>query len=1387
MLKNKKLARAASCLLAVFLSVTAIVGSFTMLASAAWGETYTITYWSGDKTNSGASGNKISEQKRDTGLSRKDTLKNASEVVKDSTEDGVADVTNFQNDGYLLTGWKIGNKIYAVGADAYSLTNTNQNLTAIAQWGKKSDIIINGTSASAQETSVDNDNGKIKLSSHPAVQGKDLTITLTPSEGFELDTFEVDDVDVKSAVSKGAYTIPAASVDDSVKITTSFKKQTFKLNITADEHAEVTPAPGEYTVEYGANQEITILAEEKYEISSVKVDGKSKTLSDNKLTLSNIKADTNVAITTKEKTYEVTAEVTGIVFKHGTVSPVKQNVKEGEDFVLTLNPEDGYQVDKLMLDDEDVTDGIVDNTYTLTNVTAKHSFVVTYGTLVTHQVSVSASEGVIVDITDNPFTVKDREKKEIGVDVSEGYRLTSIEINDKKISDIKLGIVALTKKLDISGAINTSLIDPGIREDINIKITAEKNISSYIINASVKLEDLLFGTVEPMGLKSVEEGSDYTLTIKPAENYELDVLTLDGEDVTAEVVNNTYTLTNVDAGHSFVASFRKSNYNVVTEVLPDLTGDHGSITASSSVKYGESFTINMDPDEHYELDYLTVNAKRVDVVDNTYTIENITSDMLVVAKFKKKLEYNFTIQAPEFVKTIPVAGTERVGYGDLKTIVINPDEGYKITKVTVNGESRSIDEDGGILIVSNITSDTVVEIKAKMKTFIIGAISTDILRGTVKPLLDIVDYGEDYVLNISPNNGFELEKLTLDGNEVTSQVKDNTFTIKGVKASHALIASFKKKTFTVTIDAPEGVTTDPSGPTLSVEYLDTKNIKITPDEAHYLASVKVNGTEVLPLVIIDNNLTLLAIGEDKDIVIEAKKRQYDIYTEVFGGHGSITEDGVVEYGSDFTVNLYPDTGYRLAFLTVDGKDVTAEVVNNSYTIPEIKSTTRVRAAYQKIEYPITTEVVGEGGKISKSGTAKYGENYRIKVTAYNDYIVDSFKVDGEPAELIGDTYIFSNVTAEHTASVSFKHVPRSLNISSADGATITPTGSMEVEYGESKDIEIKANRNYELESVKVNGEEQPLPLENDILHLENITKSLTVEVITKKVAHDIATSVDGEHGTISEGGNVADKSSFTVTATPDAGYKLETLTVNDEIVKTENNSYTIESVEQDTTIVAAFSEYYPSITHSQTLGANILSGIPTQVTYGSDLEVKIIATAGFYLSSIKVNGIEQPLPLEDDTLVISNITEDTTIEVSAEAKIYHMVAGAHQAVDADSDKNVIFVSDGDCNEFVKFDIDGQEVDSTHYVKTCGSTIIEVDREYIASLAPGEHTARFEYSNGTVVDTDFVIEDSTHPTAPNTGEHSTPTDKISTGISLTTIVAVLVAAFIWIFTKRRRRS
>ena len=98
-----------------------------------------------------------------------------------------------------------------------------------------------------------------------------------------------------------------------------------------------------------------------------------------------------------------------------------------------------------------------------------------------------------------------------------------------------------------------------------------------------------------------------------------------------------------------------------------------------------------------------------------------------------------------------------------------------------------------------------------------------------------------------------------------------------------------------------------------------------------------------------------------------------------------------------------------------------------------------------------------------------------------------------------------------------------------------------------------------------------------------------------------------------------------------------------------------------------------------------------------------------------------------DAAAIKEITKAATVTAKLPPKI---TAGDGAAVTQGEKKELTFTSDASFANFVRVELDGTALEEKNYTKREGSTIITLNRDFVAALSVGEHTLAIVSQHGT---------------------------------------------------------
>ncbi|MBN2350198.1 MAG: T9SS type A sorting domain-containing protein [Bacteroidales bacterium] len=250
-------------------------------------------------------------------------------------------------------------------------------------------------------------------------------------------------------------------------------------------------------------------------------------------------------------------------------------------------------------------------------------------------------------------------------------------------------------------------------------------------------------------------------------------------------------------------------------MLVATAGENGIVTPETViVPNGSNQIITISPDEGYTIDAATYNGTEVlgDIEqygDNyTYTVNYVTADGSFNVSFTI-IQYQLTATAGTGGSLTPSSAI--VNYGSNQTFTISPEEGYKIFSAAYNGEDvfdelLEGNEDGVfIFTVNNIQGEGTFNVSFELKNFVLSA--TTGAGGSVSPESVISDYGSEQVFTISPDEGYEIESVYYNDQDVSDELVQSgnnyLYTISNISETGNLQVTFIPLTGINNIERPK--------------------------------------------------------------------------------------------------------------------------------------------------------------------------------------------------------------------------------------------------------------------------------------------------------------------------------------------------------------------------------------------------------------------------------------------------------------------------------------------------------------------------------------------------------------------------------------------------------
>lgn len=450
------------------------------------------------------------------------------------------------------------------------------------------------------------------------------------------------------------------------------------------------------------------------------------------------------------------------------------------------------------------------------------------------------------------------------------------------------------------------------------------------------------GQISPAGVASYHYNQNGVYTVTADLGYYISSVTVDGTTTTFTQANatNSYTYTFNFTGanavdHTISATFAPYQYTITVNAA-----QHGTITpGTTTYNYGQSPVFAITPDPGYGIDSVKVDGIYVGALD-TFRFPALTANHTLSATFVQT-QYTITANAG-LGGTITPTGTTTLVSGGNQTYTITPATGYHIENVYVDGAAV-----GAVTSYSfsNVTANHIIFAAFAANEYMVAVVQPN--NGVITPDTTMVPYGATPTFVITPNMGYSVSTITLNGVNVMSQATNTngvyTLTLPAVTANTTLRATMTVRTFTITATA--GANGNIQGPS-TANYGATVSYNIIPANGYVVNNVVVDGMNMgsitaYTFVNVVANHTISATFRLEDCDVPTNMHTTDITTTsaTFSWYHPVSGAFEVQYkpvdattfttaavnGTSYTVaNLLPSTTYVWMVRTNCG--------NNNYSV-----------------------------------------------------------------------------------------------------------------------------------------------------------------------------------------------------------------------------------------------------------------------------------------------------------------------------------------------------------------------------------------------------------------------------------------------------------------------
>ncbi len=362
---------------------------------------------------------------------------------------------------------------------------------------------------------------------------------------------------------------------------------------------------------------------------------------------------------------------------------------------------------------------------------------------------------VTIGAVEHGSVTADKMTAEVGADVTftvtpdENYSVKSFKVNNDE------------KQLNESNQVVVKMVEGGLT------VSAEFEINS----AAVTITQADHGSISA-DKSTAKIGENVTFTVAPEANYVVSSFKVNDADVALDG-NNQAVVVMVAGGLNVTASFELGSGTVTIGTM-----EHGAVTADKmTAKIGEDVTFKITSETGYEVNFFKVNgisvkyeAKEDPTTGKTYgeaKVKMVSGGLTVTAEFKLAV-YTIEWDTPTH-GTIAVEGDKtKATYGEEVKFIFTPETGYEIKYLTINEEQVQWASDNTYTtIMGEYGLFVTVQFGLENETITVNAGE----HGTIEHKNKADDtqdylYGDTAVVTVTPNEGFMIETITVDGKAI---------------------------------------------------------------------------------------------------------------------------------------------------------------------------------------------------------------------------------------------------------------------------------------------------------------------------------------------------------------------------------------------------------------------------------------------------------------------------------------------------------------------------------------------------------------------------------------------------------------------------------------------
>lgn len=1133
------------------------------------------------------------------------------------------------NEGYVVDHWEVDLIPVQTGGANYTLSDLDGNRTV--------EVLFRlGTAATHTVIASAGANGSISPSGAVrVVHGNTQVFTATPNPGHDVDLWRLDGTVVRT--SGVSFTLDNVTSDHTLSV--SFTGDTYRdfyfwteadLGgglVVSDQGGSISPA-GQQSLLVGASVTASATPSRGYLIGSWSVAGATQT-GGSTFTFVVASDGGNVV-----RVRFVGQRSYGVSMSAGSGGSIESSlpgdqIYPGESVTFTATPAIGYVVDGWTLNGAAAQSG--GTTFTVSDFSAA------MGSLAVavafrrpagdHTLTASAGSGGRLDPS-GTMSVADGGSQAFTASPNPGYAVDGWRVDGATVQ---------------GGGTNYTLTDVRTNHLVEVRFRLLPGI--YTVNARASLG----GAISPGGTLQLPAGSSTTFTATPSEGYVVDGWEVDL--IPVQTGGASYTLSDLNGNHTVEVIFREGA--ATSHIVTASAGPGGSLSPNGAVVvvHGLSQSFAATPDSGREVDQWRLDGTIVQLGGTSFTLTKVISDHTLSVSFGGDVyrDFHFWTEADlggglivgDQGGSISPAGQQSLLVGSSLTASAIPSRGYSIGGWSVANATQTggdtftfvVPPDGGNVVRVRFVGQRSYWVS--MSAGVGGSVQSSLPDDQIYP-------GESVTFTATPLAGYSVDAWTLNGTSVQSG--GNTLTVSGFSADLgqvSVVVTFRRPTGSYTIIAsagPEG-SINPGG-AVPIPDGGSQTFSAVPQPGHAVEEWRLDGTVVqaggasytLDDVRASHTLEVSFMPQPATFVVNAQA----------GLGGRINPGGTLQFpaGSTPAFTATPNEGYVVDTWEVDL--IPVQTSGNHYTLPPLGGNHTVEVLFRTptIASHTVSASAGIGGSMSPNGAVAVvdGQSQLFTATPEGDRQIHEWRLDGLVVQLGGTTFTLTNVTCDHTLSVSFEgghyrdfHFWTEADLGggtvvSDQGGSISPSGPQSLLVGSSVTASASPSRGYVIGGWSVAGVSQAggntftfavAPEGGNVVRVRFVAQRSYPVSMSAGTGGSLRSSLPNDQ--------IYPGESATFTAVPLPGYAVEAWTLNESVVQSGGTTLTVADFSAAMGSIAVGVSFVPAMTDpvvvaSAGSGGSLTPSGCVPVVAGGSLTFTATANAGYTVDQWRVDG-----------------------------------------------------------------------------------------------------------------------------------------------------------------------